>query len=288
MRQVERGSGEWHNVWDVLAAALKNAPLPADGGRQVQCGIDDFMLMGVEDNGTAHFKNIVMRSYLLIGVDGKAVIPVGSFFASASTASVNYRIEQHGNCILVLGAVPVSKFLALTKLVPKNSVMDTHLARVAGASFAMGPREETKALVASMSGVAIEKARVLYADTGLSDDAVRWIAVGERGSSSDAIFYKLTGIRPHNMNGDTSAHPLDPDDLGRCRRLLEQVPELAARIGEMSSVSRKWAVLVAKWDEICRTMDDESSEWRDGKGSAPKAYAIMEECLAAGKYGLNK
>lgn len=202
--------------------------------------------------------------------------------SQSSATPASYRVEHHGNCILVFGAVPLSKFGNLTKLVPKDSIMDTHLARIAGASFAMGPREETKALVASMSGVAIEKARVLYADTGLIDDAVRWIAVGERGSSSDAIFYKLTGIRPHNMSGDTSAHPLDPDDLGRCRRLLEQVPELAARIGEMSSVSRKWAVLVAKWDELCHTMDDESPEWRDGKGSAPKAYAMMEECLAAG------
>lgn len=34
----------------------------------------------------------------------------------------------------------------------------------------MGPREETKALIASMSGVAIENAQVLYAATGLSDD----------------------------------------------------------------------------------------------------------------------
>lgn len=198
----------------------------------------------------------------------------------SSAAPASYRVEHHGNCILVFGAVPLSKFGNLIKLVPKDSIMDTCLARIAGASFAMGPREETKALIASMSGVAIEKARVLYAATGLSEEAVRWIAVGERGLSSDAIFYKLTGIRPHNMSGDTSAHPHDPDDLSRCWRLLEQVPELAARIGEMSSVSREWAVLVVKWDEICRTMDAESPEWRDGKGSAPKAYAIMQECLA--------
>lgn len=278
MRQIERDSSEWNKVWGVLAAALKGILLPSEGGGQVQCSIDDFMLMGVDGSGAAHFKNIVTRSYLLIVADGTPTVPAGAFFACKAVAA-NYRVDYHGNCILVFGAVPVSEFGALIRLVPKDSVMDTRLASIAGASFSMGPREETTALIASMSDAAIEKARVMYADTGLSNEAVRWIAVGERGSSSEAIFLKLTGIKPYNMNGDATAHPYDPDDLRRCRLLLEQVPELAARIGGMGEVSKEWAALVAKWDVLCRTMDDEAPEWRDGGGRSPDAYALMKECL---------
>lgn len=284
MRQVERDSGEWHKVWGALAATLKGGALPAEGGGQVQCGIDDFMLMGMDDNGTAYFKNIVTRSYLLIGADGAPAVPAGAFFACKAVAA-NYRVDHHGNCILVFGAVPVSEFGSLTKRVPQDSVMDTHLARIAGASFAMGPREETKALVALMSGAAIERARAMYAGTELGEDAVKWIAVGERGSSSDAVFLKLAGIRPHGMSGDTTAHPRDIDDLRRCRLLLEQVPELAARIGNMSGVSREWTALISKWDEICRTMDEEAPGWRDGKGSSPNTNALMRGCLYVGAEG---
>jgi hypothetical protein len=208
------------------------------------------------------------------------MIMFGANLQPNAAASVGYRIEHHGNCILIFGGVPMSKFGALTKLVPKNSIMDTQLARIAGASFAMGPKEETKALVASMSDVAINQARARYVGTGLNEEAVRWLAVGEHGSSSNALFFRLTGIKPQDMDGDELAHPHDPDDLSRCRLLLEQVPELSARIGEMSGVSAEWAVLTSKWDGICRLMDEESPEWRNGKGSAPKTYTMMEECLA--------
>ena len=287
MRQVERDSGEWHKVWGALAATLKGGALPAEGCGQVQCGIDDFMLMGMDDNGTAHFKNVATRSYLLIGADGAPAVPAGAFFACKAEAA-NYRVEHHGNCILVFGAVPLSKFGALTKLVPKDSIMDPHLARIAGASFAMGPREETGALVALMSGAAIERARAMYAGTELGEDAVKWIAVGERGSSSEAVFLKLAGIRSHGMSGDTTAHPHDIDDLRRCRLLLEQVPELAVRIGNMSGVSREWTALISKWDEICRTMDEEAPGWRDGKGSSPNTNALIRECLFVGVEGASQ
>lgn len=196
-------------------------------------------------------------------------------------AAAKYTVEHRGNCILVFGEIPISAFSALTKLAPENSIMDTQLARIAGCNLAMGLIEDTKALRASMRDAAIERTRNIYASTGLSDEAVRWIAVGERGSSSDAIFLNLTGIRPQDMKGKETAHPHDPDDLSRCRLLLKQVPELAARIGEMNSVSKEWSALTAKWEEMCSMMDEESPEWINGKGSAPNTYEILKECLAA-------
>jgi hypothetical protein len=75
----------------------------------------------------------------------------------------------------------------------------------------------------------------------------------------------------------------DPDDLRRCRLLLEQVPELTPRLGEMATVSRVWEVLVARWDEICATMDGECPDWRTSNGSAPGTFSMMEECVDAAK-----
>jgi hypothetical protein len=95
--------------------------------------------------------------------------------------------------------------------------------------------------------------------------AIAWLAHGERGVSSEAIFSYLTG---GPINGRLSP-PYDTGDLRRCRRLLHAVPEFAARIGEMRNVSSQWAALVDRWDELCALMDENPSD----------AYALMCELI---------
>lgn len=113
----------------------------------------------------------------------------------------------------------------------------------------------------------------------LSDDLVIWLATGERGLSSEAIAHHLAGL-PIKNNFGTTHHPVDPSDLRRCRLLLDAVPALADRIGEMANVSPAWAALVNAWGEICACFDDEVPEWRgDGSWRAPKTYALMQRIL---------
>lgn len=109
----------------------------------------------------------------------------------------------------------------------------------------------------------------------LPPGAVDWLANGERGNSSEAIFARLTGL-PIGGSRCTS-HPLDPADLRRCRLLLEAVPAFRARLEEVADVSPVWAALVARWDEVCSLMDEEAPDWRDGSGGAPRTYALMGE-----------
>lgn len=110
-----------------------------------------------------------------------------------------------------------------------------------------------------------------------SEALVNWLACGQRGISSDAIVQHLTGIQAARWAG---SHPHDPSDLGRCRLLLEQVPELAPRIGETAVVSPAWRVLVEHWDDLCSLMDEEAPQWRDQRGNAPRTYSRMRELLA--------
>lgn len=188
----------------------------------------------------------------------------------------SYTVEHHGNCILIFGAVPASAFAALTRLVPKKAVMDAQLARIAGCSLAMGLLKDTKGLIAELSPAAVEISRRNYAGTGLSEAAIQWLGVGERGASSDAMFLGLTGIRPIDMVGEATAYPHDPDDLWRCRLLLEQVPELNSKLPDLRNISPIWVRLVASWDELCRTMDAESPYWREGKGRAGQTYELLQ------------
>lgn len=109
-------------------------------------------------------------------------------------------------------------------------------------------------------------------------DLVRWLAGGERGTSSETIVQHLTGLTTlRGLHGD---HPHDQSDLGRCRKLLEAVPWLRAEFPRMASKSDVWARLVENWDSLCDTMDAEAPEWRESKGFARLTYERMRYLIA--------
>lgn len=111
----------------------------------------------------------------------------------------------------------------------------------------------------------------------LSENVVEWLRHGERGTSSETIVAHLTGF-PTRDHG----HPHDPDDLRRCRLVLEACPELNRPfLDRMGECSPAWARLVAIWDDLCELMDYEVAETRrDPKGpSAAQTYSIMRRAL---------
>lgn len=115
--------------------------------------------------------------------------------------------------------------------------------------------------------------------------ALEWLRTGERGISSEVIFERLTGIPV--QNGSRKDVPSDPDDLRRCRLLLDAVPEFGARLEEMADVSERWAKLVKVWNRLCAIMDEETAareRWRgEGQhGPAPiwkRTWAAMGRLL---------
>lgn len=111
----------------------------------------------------------------------------------------------------------------------------------------------------------------------LPPGANEWLAQGERGVSSLAIFTVMTGLNV--ASGWGLWPPADPSDLRRCELLLRAVPEFRGRLPEMASVSPVWKRLVGTWDELIATMDAESPGWDTGRsGFAPRTYALMREC----------
>lgn len=106
-------------------------------------------------------------------------------------------------------------------------------------------------------------------------ESVVWLQHGERGSSSEAIFERLTGL-PIGGGSFRGATPRDPADVRRCRLLLETVPDFAHRFDEMAGVSPQWEMTVRLWPELCATMDDECPAWRSGAGMASKTYRMMK------------
>jgi len=112
----------------------------------------------------------------------------------------------------------------------------------------------------------------------LSDAATKWLASGERGLSSEAIFERLSGI-PVGGRWIRGSAPIDPDDLRRCLLRLDEVPEWKPRIGEMADVSAHWRELVAIWPALVASFEREAASG----DRAPVTYAMMRHAEAAAR-----
>jgi len=195
---------------------------------------------------------------------------------------IAYTIEHRGSCVLITGAVPLGAMGALCQLAPKNAVMDADAATVLGVTFAIGLADDLRALRAAATP-SYERT-IRQQQPRLSEAAIAWLAKGERGMSSEAMFERLTGekcTRESPSRDARTAHPYDPDDLRRCRLLLEWVPELQPLLPSMAKVSPAWAGLVEAWDDICATMDAECPDWRNPRrgSSAPKTYQLIKQAI---------
>lgn len=189
---------------------------------------------------------------------------------------MKFTIEERGNCVLVHGTVAVRWLTNLPNVIP-NAVFSPELARMTGANFAFGLPADVKALIEETKPKAMAHVEMQHQNTGLSAAAKRWLAVGERGVSSNTIFTVLTGV---NALEDWSAcYPHDPADVRRCRLLLEQVPELQTKFPTMAAVSQEWKALVENWATICTVFDREAPDWRDpdARWSAPKTYQLIQK-----------
>jgi len=97
-----------------------------------------------------------------------------------------------------------------------------------------------------------------------------WLMGGDTGISSMAIFAVMTGTRYHPPGG--TPIPYDPDDFGRCHRLLERFPAWRLRLGEVPAVYPAWTPFVPAWDELTALYVEELPS-----GRCPKLYARLSE-----------
>ena len=103
--------------------------------------------------------------------------------------------------------------------------------------------------------------------------AMEWLGSGETGISSKAICAYMLG----GASADDDSYPRDPSDLGRCLRLLDQVPEWKPRMAEMAQWGPVWKLMSERWEVLTASMLEEvGANWERGC-AAPKTYAMMRE-----------
>jgi hypothetical protein len=104
----------------------------------------------------------------------------------------------------------------------------------------------------------------------------RWLASDDTGLSSECLARHLAPLAGIDVpvGGRGTDYPLDPFDFGRCLRLLEAVPELHPHLARAADISRQWAALVARWEELEGLYREEHPS-----GTAPKLYRRMREII---------
>lgn len=109
------------------------------------------------------------------------------------------------------------------------------------------------------------------------DNMTKWLALGERGLSSNAIAMTTLGVHPSEYR---VSWPHDDGDLRRCLLLIEQVPETRSKgVDVLAKRYSQWAALANIWDELEETLRDEIGEALPPRGSAPRTYALIREAL---------
>lgn len=107
-------------------------------------------------------------------------------------------------------------------------------------------------------------ARMRYAS------ADEWYASWDTGISSRTIFATFRG---YGLDGGPGV-PHDPDDFGRCYRLLKVAPDWRANLRRVAE-RHSGVGLVAHWDRLEALYEEELPT-----GSAPRLYALMQEIHA--------
>lgn len=102
-------------------------------------------------------------------------------------------------------------------------------------------------------------------------NARAWLTNGDTGISSETIWSVLTG-HPVRRAGV----PRDPQDFGRCHRLLKVMPAWRARLPEVAAKYPEWKPLVDAWDELTALYEEELP-----KGRPAKLYDRMKELRAS-------
>jgi hypothetical protein len=191
---------------------------------------------------------------------------------------MTYRVEKIQGCTVVFGRVPISVMAQILKSSGKDEVTSNELKNILGAAMVFGRPEDLKRLLLATPRKEIpDPFRSI-----LGEGACNWVKSGAVGLSSNFMLYAMTGFNALSWLNGGAAHdrpdadyPHDPDDLSRCRRLLEASPELRPKLSFLTIASSQWAALVMHWDGICAQMDAEAPHWRAGQGSAPQTLALM-------------
>jgi hypothetical protein len=100
-----------------------------------------------------------------------------------------------------------------------------------------------------------------------------WPTSRDTGTSSATIWHVFTGQRLYGNDFDV---PYDPDDFGRCYRLLKLCPEWEAQLEDVAERFPKWKRFVIKWPKL-KELYEEALKTGDGNRMYEFMWKLRQE-----------
>jgi hypothetical protein len=178
-----------------------------------------------------------------------------------------YRVEQTEYGVVIYGSLPVDDLVAFSKAWKKRGLIYCRIdiASVLGATLVVTDEKRGE--------LWLEEVKANAKRLADGDAELEWIKGPDTGMSSLTIMSVLSEKyhQPgrHEVRGE---YPLDPDDFGRCYRLLERFPEWRKRLAEVAAKYPKWKPLVDAWGELEELWRKESPT-----GTCKQLYKRMRE-----------
>jgi len=170
--------------------------------------------------------------------------------------------------------VPLDTLSDLRGLAKKSSVLSSGIAEHYKRST------QPRAIVALATARNAEKwAQAIDASLAHCDPQERWWKGWDTGRSSAAIFAVFCDSQWKFAADEVGGGrcPLDADDFGRCKRLIDRFPEWRARLAEVAAKypESKWGDIVAHWEELSAGTPTQTNDLlrRIEEGKAKKATA---------------
>lgn len=105
--------------------------------------------------------------------------------------------------------------------------------------------------------------------------ALQWVVGRDTGTSSMTIWSVMMMVEPRSH--DT---PADPDDFGRCYRLLQLIPRWRKHLRLVARRYPAWAPMVREWDALTAMYEEgERTHWKP-------PYVMYERMRALNYEGL--
>lgn len=184
--------------------------------------------------------------------------------------SSGYTVNHIDGCVYVVGSVPMMEMAALMKTRPKQS-MCSYLANCYGASIFIGPAEKIAQLKAQWESK--REAQFKQDVEQGKNEALAWLKYGDVGLSSEFMCKFLSGIAG---NSPKPVAPRDYDDFQRCEKMLDWLPDLRSKIGDLAQFEC-YKDLVPQWEELSqmhRSFQANKDKWPT-KEQSRKFHELM-------------
>lgn len=108
----------------------------------------------------------------------------------------------------------------------------------------------------------------------MNQRAIKWVSGNDTGISSKTIWTAMMdGVDGPQRLGGNYDIPYDPDDFGRCFRLLQLLPEWRENMAKIVAAFPAWKPIVDAWSDL-ETLYVKGLNSPDGR--APELYDRMQ------------